>query len=125
MKIRIKGNTIRIRLVQAEVKTLGIGETILERTEFGNGLSLSYALAPSAVHTELAAEFKENTISVFVPEAIAHGWFSNDVISLMHTVENGTPGGLKILVEKDFVCLDHTDEDQSDNYPNPNRGKPC
>jgi hypothetical protein len=24
-------------------------------------------------------------------------------------------------VEKDFVCLDHTDEDQSDNYPNPNR----
>jgi hypothetical protein len=24
-----------------------------------------------------------------------------------------------LLVEKDFVCLDNTIEDQSDNYPNP------
>jgi len=24
------------------------------------------------------------------------------------------------LLEKDFVCLDHTTEDQSDNYENPN-----
>jgi hypothetical protein len=125
MKIRIKGNTIRIRLVQAEVKRLSMGETILERTEFGNGVHLSYALVPSGPHTELSAEFKEHTISVFVPEAVAQMWFSNDVISLMHTVDNGAPGGLKLLVEKDFVCLDHTDEDQSDNYPNPNRGKAC
>ena len=27
---------------------------------------------------------------------------------------------LFLLVEKDFVCLDNTFEDQSDNYPNPN-----
>ena len=28
---------------------------------------------------------------------------------------------LFLLIEKDFVCLDHTFEDQSDNYPNPNK----
>jgi len=27
---------------------------------------------------------------------------------------------LKLLLEKDFVCLDDTDEDQSDQYDNPN-----
>jgi hypothetical protein len=27
---------------------------------------------------------------------------------------------LFLLIEKDFVCLDNTFEDQSDNYPNPN-----
>jgi len=27
--------------------------------------------------------------------------------------------GLHLLVEKDFVCLDEVNEDQSDNYPNP------
>lgn len=27
---------------------------------------------------------------------------------------------LFLLVEKDFVCLDNTFEDQSDNFPNPN-----
>jgi hypothetical protein len=33
----------------------------------------------------------------------------------------GNGQSLKLLLEKDFVCLDHTDEDQSDNYPNPNK----
>jgi hypothetical protein len=28
-------------------------------------------------------------------------------------------GGLFLLVEKDFTCLDEVAEDQSDNYPNP------
>jgi len=28
---------------------------------------------------------------------------------------------LHLLLEKDFVCLDNTAEDQSDNYPNPNK----
>jgi hypothetical protein len=28
---------------------------------------------------------------------------------------------LYLLVEKDFVCLDETSEDQSDNYENPNK----
>ena len=30
-------------------------------------------------------------------------------------------GTVSILLEKDFACLDNTDEDQSDNYPNPNK----
>ena len=29
--------------------------------------------------------------------------------------------GALLLIEKDFVCLDHTLEDQSDNYANPNK----
>jgi hypothetical protein len=32
-------------------------------------------------------------------------------------MENGKE--LFLLLEKDFVCLDETIEDQSDNYPNP------
>jgi hypothetical protein len=31
---------------------------------------------------------------------------------------DGQSGLVKILVEKDFVCIDNTLEDQSDNYPN-------
>ena len=33
---------------------------------------------------------------------------------------DGISGQVKLLIEKDFVCIDNTDEDQSDNYPNPN-----
>jgi hypothetical protein len=35
-------------------------------------------------------------------------------------MEIGNDKYLFLLVEKDFVCLDNTVEDQSDNYPNPN-----
>ena len=28
---------------------------------------------------------------------------------------------LYLLIEKDFACLDHSSEDQSDNYENPNK----
>lgn len=33
---------------------------------------------------------------------------------------DGQSGIVKILIEKDFGCLDNTLEDQSDNFPNPN-----
>ena len=46
-------------------------------------------------------------------------WANSDRVGLQHTnlMENGKE--LFLLVEKDFVCLDETIEDQSDNYPNP------
>jgi len=36
----------------------------------------------------------------------------------MPVAENGS---LYLLLEKDFVCLDETTEDQNDNYENPNK----
>ena len=43
---------------------------------------------------------------------------SNKVgFSHIFVLNSGTK--LKLLVEKDFVCMDETVEDQSDNYPNP------
>lgn len=32
---------------------------------------------------------------------------------------DGQSGKVNLLIEKDFVCIDNTTEDQSDNYPNP------
>lgn len=125
MKIRIKGNTIRLRLVQAEVRALSAGNTISECTVFGERALFVYALIPSATHDTITAKLVGSDIHVFLPEAIAQAWYENDLISLSAIQENGLAGGLKILIEKDFACLDHTDEDQSDNYPNPNRGKAC
>jgi hypothetical protein len=50
-------------------------------------------------------------------------WTDTDLVGFQHEYDlrNGTK--LFLLVEKDFVCLDNTFEDQSDNYPNPNG--PC
>tara|TARA_R110000744_G_scaffold106313_4_gene202629 strand:- start:1192 stop:1383 length:192 start_codon:yes stop_codon:yes gene_type:complete len=56
---------------------------------------------------------------MYLPEKDKLAWANSDRVGLQHTnlMENGKE--LFLLVEKDFVCLDETIEDQSDNYPNP------
>jgi hypothetical protein len=55
-----------------------------------------------------------------MPKSIADEWTESNEVGFQHIqiLPNGTE--LFLLVEKDFVCLDNTFEDQSDNYPNPN-----
>jgi hypothetical protein len=57
---------------------------------------------------------------VAVPEWQAQQWTDSDEVGFQHIqlLPDGTE--LFLLVEKDFVCLDNTFEDQSDNYANPN-----
>lgn len=75
--------------------------------------ALTYILQRTA-EAELSASFKNNIITLLVPEKMADEWTSTDQIGF----EN-KEGSLHLLVEKDFTCLDNVDEDQSDNYPNP------
>jgi hypothetical protein len=121
MKIRIKGNSLRLRLVQAEVRKISDGKYIIEETWFGPNTKFTYVLGSSAYLTEPEARFDSDGMTVLLPATIAEPWYTNDQITIAHLMDNGHPGGLKLLIEKDFACLDHTDEDQSDQYPNPNR----
>ena len=68
----------------------------------------------------LEAVFSDNRIRVFVPEKTAHQWTTTDVIGFEHKQDTGNGKQLFLLIEKDFVCLDNTFEDQRDNFPNPN-----
>lgn len=119
MKLRIKGNSIRLRLTKTEVAQFAETGYLQESTEFGN-TSLTYALAKVNEVNELSAVMENTTITVQVPASIATQWTSTEEIGFQnnHTLPNGK--ALFLLVEKDFVCLDNTFEDQSDNYPNPN-----
>lgn len=113
MKIRIKDNSIRFRLTQSEVSELGRNGLISGNTEFP-GNTFTYAVERTEEST-LSAEFEANRMIVRVPAPMVSEWVSTDRVGF-----DGQSGKIKILVEKDFVCLDNTLEDQSDNYPNPN-----
>ena len=119
MKIRIKGSSIRLRLTKKEIDNFGSIGYLEEKTEFGNS-SLQYALAVDKDVTELCADFHNSKITVRVPENIMKEWITTDIVGFENKMKNGSEKGLFILIEKDFVCLDNTFEDQSDNYPNPN-----
>ncbi len=121
MKIRIKGNSIRYRLTKTEIDDFGKLGFLEEKTEFLNGASFYYRLEKKAGITNMEAAFSGNRISIFVPENMAAKWTTTELVGFDTKMKIGDGKELFLLIEKDFVCLDHTFEDQRDNYPNPNK----
>ena len=120
MKLRIKGNSLRIRLTRSEVEKLANTGYLEEQTLFANN-KLIYAVQSIDTGNELSAAMENNKITMFVPKTLINGWPENNVIGFnakMPLIENDS---LFLLLEKDFVCLDETTEDQSHNYENPNK----
>lgn len=120
MKLRIKGNTIRLRLLKSEVERLAAEGRISEETSFGPN-SLRYSLVMSDGAEKIYAEFENNEVTVAIPQAEAMAWVFDNQVGFEAEQAIGDNEVLSILVEKDFVCLDRPDDpDRDDAFPNPN-----
>ncbi len=106
--------------MRGEVETLRQEGLVRSTTHFPGGRTLSYAVESSPASVNPAAFFSENEIIVRLPETTVLAWATSSQISLSgeQVLEDGEQ--LKVLVEKDFVCLTgRDDEDESDMYPHP------
>ena len=123
MKLRIKDNSIRLRLTQTEVEQIGNGDQIHNNLNFPGGERVSYLLVGSAVeNTEI--EYKDHRISISVPTEILTIWANSDEVSLLYELSLDHDNVLKLLIEKDFACLTpREDEDESDLFPHPEQGE--
>jgi len=119
MKIRIKGNSVRIRLSRTEVEQLSTAGYIEDRTDFGTS-SFRYALKSKENISGLEATFSLGKITMYVPSGIAKDWAGNETVGYDNNVSLPNGKRLYLLLEKDFKCIDNSNEDQSDNYDNPN-----
>lgn len=117
MKIRIKGNSIRYRLTRSEVDRFGKEGLVEESTDFGAG-KLNYVLR-KADQPSMTAAISNQTITLSVPQTWAEEWVETERVGYETNMPLPSGDSLYLLLEKDFVCLDNTTEDQSDNYPNP------
>jgi hypothetical protein len=120
MKIRIHDDSVRLRLDRDEVERLGRGEAVTCETHFPRDRVLVYRVA---VHdgAHLAASFHAHSISVVVPRDRAQHWARSAEVSISG---EESAGGitLKILIEKDFECLEpRPGEDLGNRFPNPKR----
>ncbi len=121
MKLRIQGNTIRLRLTMSEVDSFGHTHYIEDKTEFVNSV-FHYALNAKA-QDSIVAEFANGKLEVSIPAALAKEWTTTDLVTLHGEMETSNGKKLDILIEKDFKCLDDVMEDQSDHYENPRTKK--
>jgi hypothetical protein len=120
MKLRIKGNSIRLRLLRSEVEEFAEGGSISDETRFGAN-ALRYTLAMSKDAESIVGKFDSNEITVFIPEKTARDWTTNDSVGFEIEQPTGPNESLTIIVEKDFVCIDRpNDPDRDDAFPNPN-----
>ena len=118
MKIRIKGNSVRIRLSKSEVELFAKEGYVEERTEFVNG-TLVYAVESSDAAT-LSADFTNGNITLFVPAHLLQQWASTNLVGLDYNMPLNKDKYLYLLIEKDFKCIDAgITEDQSDYFENP------
>jgi hypothetical protein len=121
MKLRIRGNAIRLRLKRGEVESLAAGERLVEETAFP-GSVFSYSLELSD-NEDMMASFEGGQIEITMPREIIPEWADTDLVSLYTEQKLSGDGLLEILVEKDFTCLEpghHRNcEDDQDTYPHP------
>lgn len=118
MKLRIKGNSIRIRLSKTEADQLVSGTTLADSTSFGSN-SFGYRVRPVNSGDSLTATYENNIITLFVPNTLLIGWPTNSVVGFESMMPLDGASQLYLLLEKDFKCLDKTIEDQSEFFDNP------
>lgn len=122
MKLRIKGNSIRIRLMQSEVYDLDEKGFVKEITEFGlsEEQTFSYLIEKNETNNKISANFNSNQIQISIPTETVSKWAKTDQVGIKHQISISDNKTLDLLIEKDFKCLTvRENEDESDAFPNP------
>jgi len=113
MKIRIKDNSVRFRLAQAEVTALVNDGQVWSKCQFGNG-ELIYGLV-AADTEDLSCTFSGNKVMAKVPSKLLVNWDTDERVGF-----DSKEDSLFILIEKDWQCLKPREhEDESNLYKHP------
>jgi hypothetical protein len=119
MKLRIHGNSLRLRLSQSEVAQFSKTGFVEDSIQFAPGASFAYALESMSTLSAPKVCYSNGWLRVQVPGAAAIEWFCTDRVAI--SGDQPLEGGkcLSILVEKDFQCLHGDEARDPDAYPNP------
>lgn len=113
MKIRIKDNSVRLRLAQNEVSDLVNNGEVFSECNFMNNV-LTYGIKASTGEA-ITCTFDNNKVTVKVPQELLVNWDTDTRVGFQNEDTN-----LSILVEKDWQCLKPRDhEDESNLYKHP------
>jgi hypothetical protein len=127
MKLRIKGNSLRLRVSRSEVARLLAGECLKDTIHFAPEASakFTYALQQEPLVSRTTVQYATNKVTILIPADRATAWGLTDQVGIAEDISLGDIGTLALLIEKDFACLDRSDEDNQDTFPNPSAGVTC
>jgi hypothetical protein len=127
MKLRIKGNSLRLRVSRSELARFQAGDRIEETIHFAAApeATLTYALESAFRTSPVAVRYGSREVTVILSKDRARIWSDQSEVGVYTTLDLGPAGSLEVVVEKDFACLDRNDDDNSDTFANPVAGATC
>ena len=127
MKLRIKGNSLRLRLTRSELERIVLGDRIEETIQFSSAkhARLTYALESSKDSKAVSVRYLPQEVTVILSEEQVLTWSDANNVGVYASVDIGEEGSLGIAVEKDFACLDGSDDDNRDTFTNPHADSVC
>ena len=126
MKLRLRNNSIRLRLDQEDVKNFIENKKVTEKIYFQPNMpALSYSISWERYAEKVSAEFVGQDILINVPDKIAKKWVQDSEVGFEADQQIDGNQSLQILIEKDFKCLTkRPGEDESKSFPNPSKVHP-
>ena len=113
MKIRFQRGSVRFRLKQGEVRSLVETGRVEEPVALGDVVFVQ-SLELGGDAPTLA--FEGSRLAARIPAADARRWASDDSVGLCYEMPEGT----RLLVEKDWACLEPADGDaNADTFARP------
>lgn len=125
MKLRIRGNSVRIRLDTRDlVKLVTQGHTG-DELRFGSRAdqNLSYSVRiGTAPHNQPQMEYVAGRLTVTISRQDAEEWSLTDRVGFNHQQHTSDGETVRLLLEKDFACIDRAPGEEPDDafaFPNP------
>jgi hypothetical protein len=127
MKVRISGHSLRFRVSQSDFASLQTGNRVETTVHLGPGPaeSLTFALECSASGPEIAVRYIAGAVTVMLSSAHVAAWSAAHEVGIYESLDVGRPEKLDLILEKDFACLDGTDAENADTFPNPATNAVC
>lgn len=116
MKIRLQSGSIRFRLRQRDVQSLVQNGSAAETVRLGTSV---FTCALNATEAQPGLEQTPGGIQARVPGADVARWAASNDVGIYYTLPEGT----RLIVEKDWACMEPTPGDSNDDtFPRPAKG---
>ena len=127
MKLRIKGDSLRLRVSRTELERFLCGERVEETIHFSSDpdAKLTYSLEKASHGASTGVHYSPGQITVLLAKEEVGAWGDPNQVGIYTSVGIGSENSLELVVEKDFACLDRSDEDKTDTFENPHAGVIC
>jgi hypothetical protein len=113
MKLRLRHNSIRLRLTRSEVDRLQDCGQVQETVEFPQ-TQFIFSLESANDVDKVSASLIDGRLSVSVPQEHCRAWATTEEVGI-----DAEFRGLTILIEKDWPCLHPSATEDADTFARP------